>query len=387
MQYRKLIASVAVMSAAVFAAFGGNDAQAQVKVGVVISATGPTALVGIPQRNTVPLLPTKIGDLSVEYVTLDDGSDTTASVTAVKKLISEQNIDVLIGPSGTPNAMGVVQFIAEAGVPMMSPTGGAAVVLPMTESKKWVFKTTQNDDIIAAALIEHMVRTGIKTVGLIGTNDPFGENWGKVFTALATPKGIKVVASEKFNRADTSVTGQSLKLVAANPDAVLVTAPGGPSVLPQVTLFDQGYKGKMYQTHGAALPDFLRLGGKKVEGTVLAASLMLVLPEMPDSNPSKKVATDYIEAYRKLHGSVPATFGANVYDAGLLLDKAIPVAAQKAKPGTREFRAALRDALEQTRELVATQGVYNMTPADHSGFDERGRELITVKNGAWTLLK
>jgi branched-chain amino acid transport system substrate-binding protein len=387
MHYRKFLAAFAIVSAVLSSSIGSSPALAQVKVGVVISATGPTALVGIPQRNTVPLLPTKIGDLSIEYTTLDDGSDTTASVTAVRKLISEQNIDVLIGPSGTPNAMAVLQFIAEAGVPMMSPTGGASVVLPMNEQKKWVFKTTQNDDIIAAALVEHMAANGVKTVGLIGTNDAFGENWGKVFTGLAAPKGIKVVASEKFNRSDSSVTGQSLKVLAANPDAVLVTAPGGPSVLPQVTLFDQGYKGRMYQTHGAALPDFLRLGGKKVEGTVLAASLMLVLPEMPDSNPSKKVASDYIEAYKKLHGSVPATFGANVYDAGLLLEKAIPIAAGKAKPGTAEFRTALRDALEQTRELVGTQGVYNMTPQDHSGFDERGREMITVKNGGWTLLK
>jgi branched-chain amino acid transport system substrate-binding protein len=387
MHYMKLLAAFVTVSAALSATVGSSPALAQVKVGVVTSDTGPTALVGIPQRNTVPLLPTKIGNLSIEYTNLDDGSDTTASVTAVRKLISEQNIDVLIGPSGTPNALAVLQFIAEAGVPMLSPTGGAAVVLPMNEQKKWVFKTTQNDDIIAAALVDHMAANKVRTVGLIGTNDAFGENWGKVFTALAAPKGIKVVASEKFNRSDSSVTGQSLKILAANPDAVLVTAPGGPSVLPQVTLFDRGYKGKMYQTHGAALPDFLRLGGKKVEGTVLAASLMLVLPEIPDSNPSKKVASDYIEAYKKLHGNVPATFGANVYDAGLLLEKAVPIAAGKAKPGTAEFRAALRDALEQTRELVGTQGVYNMTPQDHSGFDERGREMITVKNGAWTLLK
>jgi len=166
-----------------------------------------------------------------------------------------------------------------------------------------------------------------------------------------------------------------------------VAAPGAASVLPQTTLFDQGYKGKFYQTHGAALPDFLKLGGKKVEGTVLAASLMLVLPEMPDSNPSKKVAADYIAAYEKLNGSKPATFGANVYDAGLLLEKAVPIAEKAGKPGTKEFRNALRDALEQTKELVGTQGVYNMTAADHSGFDDRGRELITVKDGAWTLVK
>lgn len=383
MMLKKIPAALAIAALASFA----GSALAQVKVGVIASATGPTALVGIPQKNTVPLLPTKVGDLTVEYISLDDASDSTASVTAVKKLISEQNVDAIIGPSGSPNAMGTIQFVAEAGVPMLAPVGTAAVVLPMTEQKKWVFKTTQNDDIIAKALVDHMTKHGVKTIGLIGTADPYGENWAKVMAGLTEKAGIKIVASEKFQRSDSSVTGQALKILGAKPDAVLVTAPGGPSVLPQTTLFDMGYKGQMYQTHGAALPDFLKLGGKKVEGTVLAASLMLVLPEMPDSNPSKKVASEYIAAYEKLHGNKPATFGANVYDAGLLLQQAIPTAAKKAKPGTKEFRAALRDALEQTKELVATQGVYTMTADDHSGFDERGREMITVKNGNWALLK
>jgi branched-chain amino acid transport system substrate-binding protein len=277
--------------------------------------------------------------------------------------------------------------MAEAGVPMLAPVGTAAVVLPMNEQKKWVFKTTQNDDIIAKALVEHMVKAKVKTLGLIALNDPYGENWTRVINDLAAKNNIKIVASEKYLRADTSVTAQSLKLLSASPDAVLVAAAGGPTVLPQATLVDQGYKGQVYQTHGAALPAFLQLGGKKVEGTILAASLMLVLPEIADSNPSKKVAADYIAAYEKLNGSKPATFGANVYDAGLLLQQAIPAAAKKAKPGTKEFRAALRDALEATHELVGTQGVYNMSAADHSGFDQRGRELIVVKNGTWTLLK
>jgi branched-chain amino acid transport system substrate-binding protein len=282
--------------------------------------------------------------------------------------------------------MGVIQFVAEAGVPLLAPVGTAAVVLPMNEQKKWVFKTTQNDDLIAKALVEDMGRRGVKTLGFIGTADPYGENWSKVMGALAAEHGIKVVATERFQRQDTSVTGQSLKVLAARPDAVLVAAPGSSAVLPQTTLFDQGYRGQMYQTHGAALPDFLKLGGKKVEGTILAASLMLVLDEIPDSHPSKPVASAYVSAYEKLNGSKPATFGANTYDAGLLLQKAIPVAAAKAQPGTPEFRAALRDALEASHEVPATQGVYTMTPEDHSGFDERGRELIQVKNGAWTLL-
>ena len=362
-------------------------AQADVKVGVVTSSTGPIALVGIPQKNSVALMPKKVGDQNITYISLDDGSDPTASVKAFKKLIDEEHVDAIIGPSGSPNAMGVIQFAAESGTPMLAPTGSAAVVLPMTEQKKWVFKTTQNDDLIAQALVEHMVKTGVKTLGLIGTADPYGENWGKVMTALAEKNGIKIVANERFQRQDTSTTGQSLKILMAKPDAVLVAAPGSSAVLPQTTLFDQGYKGQVYQTHGAALPPFLQLGGRKVEGTILAASLMLVIDEVPDDHPSKRVARKYINDYTQLNGSAPATFGANVYDAGLLLEQAIPTALQKGKPGTPEFRSALRDALEQTHELAGTQGVYNMSPEDHSGFDKRGRELITVKDGKWVLLK
>jgi branched-chain amino acid transport system substrate-binding protein len=362
-------------------------AQAQIKIGVVSSTTGPIALVGQPQKNTVPLLPTQIGGQTVQYIALDDASDPTASVSAFKKLINEEKVDALIGPSGSPNAMGVIQFAAEAGVPMFAPVGTAAVVLPMTEQKKWVFKTTQNDDLIARALVQHMVATKVKTVGFIGTADPYGDNWHKVFGELAAKAGIKLAAAERFQRQDTSLTAQGLKVLGAGPDAVLIAAPGSSSVLPQTTLYDQGYKGQIYQTHGAALPDFLKLGGKKVEGTILAASGMLVLDQVPDSNPTKKIAAAYVAAYEKANGSKPATFGANVYDAGLMLQAAIPVALKTAKPGTPAFRSALRDAIEQIKELPATQGVYNLSAADHSGFDERGRELITVKNGQWTLLK
>lgn len=384
---KKLMTAALLSGAAGLALGWAAPSVAEVKIGVITSASGPIALVGIPQKNSVALMPTQIGDQTVRYITLDDGSDPTASVKAFKKLIDEEHVDAIIGPSGSPNAMGVIQFAAESGTPMLAPVGTAAVVLPMTEQKKWVFKTTQNDDLIAQALVQNMVQRGVKTLGFIGTADQYGENWAKVMGALAEKNGIKLVASERFQRQDTSVTGQSLKILMARPDAVLVAAPGSSSVMPQTTLFDQGYKGQMYQTHGAALDAFLQLGGKKVEGTILAASLMLVLDEMPDSHPSKAIAQGYVDAYKKAYGQAPATFGANVYDAGLLLEKAIPSAEKTAQPGTPQFRAALRDALENTHELAATQGVYNMSPADHSGFDERGRELITVKNGQWVLLK
>jgi branched-chain amino acid transport system substrate-binding protein len=231
-----------------------------------------------------------------------------------------------------------------------------------------------------------MTKSGVKTIGFIGFNDPYGENWLKVFGGLAETAGIRLVAVERYNRPDQSVTGQTLKLIAAKPDAVLVAGVGGPGVLPQATLRDQGYKGTIYQTHGVATDDFIRLGKDKVEGTVLAAGPMLVIDEIPAGNPIRKVALDYIGAYEKQFGTRPATFGANTWDAGIILERAIPVAAKVAKPGTEAFRVALRDAIEREREIVGCQGVFNMSPTNHNGMDERARVLVVVKDGRFRLL-
>ncbi len=370
-----------------FAACTSLASQAQMKVGVLASATGPTAAVGIPQKNSAALLPKQIAGIDIEYTVLDDASDSTQTVALLKKLLTEQKVDVVIGPSGSPNSMAALQFVAEARTPMLAPVGTTAVVLPMNEQKRWVFKTTQNDSLICDALVGDMVRRGVKSLGYIGFNDAYGESWHAVLLPMIERAGIKLLADERFARTDQSVVGQVTKIVAAHPDAVLIGAAGSPTVLPHTTLVERGYPGRIYQTHGAATPDFVRLGGKAVDGAIMAASLMLVLDQVPDSNPSKRVALDYIAAYEKLYGSKPATFGANVYDAGLLLQRAVPEALKKGPPGTEAFRVALRDALESTRELVGTQGVYNMSAQDHSGFDARGRELMQLQNGAWRLLR
>ncbi len=378
---------VARLGAFLVAGLAAFAAQAQMKVGLIASSTGPTAVVGIPQKNTGALLPKKIGAIDVEYLVYDDASDSTQTVALVKKLLSEDKVDAIIGPSGSPNAMATIQFIAEAKTPMLAPVGTPAVVLPMDEQKRWVFKTTQNDDLISQALVSHMAKKGVKTVGFIGFNDAYGESWYRTFVPMAEKAGMRTVADERYARTDQSVLGQATKIIAANPDAVLVGAAGGGTVLPHTTLVERGYKGQIYQTHGAATPDFVRLGGKAVEGAVMAASLMLVIDQVAESNVAKKVALDYIGAYEKAYpGTRFSTFGANVYDAGLLLQKAVPLAAARGRPGTVEFRTALRDALEQTKDLVGTQGVYTMTAADHSGFDRRGRELMQLKDGKWALL-
>jgi branched-chain amino acid transport system substrate-binding protein len=374
-----------VTLAAVLALFA-HAATAQVRIGLMVSATGPTSAIGIPQKNTGELLPRTVGGVTIEYIQLEDGGDTTRAVQNAKKLIGESNVDAIIGPSTTPNALAILDVIAEAKVPLMATVGTSSVVDPIDAKRRWVFKTTQNDDLIASALIKNMNKNGVKTVGFIGFNDPYGENWFKVFGGLAAQAGISIVASERFARTDQSVTGQALKLIAAKPDAVLVAAVGGPAVLPQATLYDQGYKGRIYQTHAVATDDFIKLGKEKVEGTILAAGSMLVIDDVSATDPIKRVASDYMNTYEKQFGARPATFGANTYDAALLLQRALPVALKAAKPGTEAFRVALRDALEQEKDVVGCQGVFNMSATNHNGMDERARVLIVVRDGKFRLL-
>ena len=361
-------------------------AVAQVKVGLLVSATGPTTAIGTPQKNTGDILPRKVGDLTIEYVQYEDGGDTTRGVQNAKKLIQEQNVDAIIGPSTTPIALAMLDFLGDSKVSLLATIGSSNVVEPMDAKRRWAFKMTQNDELIGSALVKHMVKNGVKTLGFIGFKDPYGENWYKVFSALAEKAGIKFVATEYYQRTDPSVTGQTLKLIAAKPDAIFIAGVGGPAVLPQVTLRDQGYKGPIYQTHGVATDDFIKLGKDKVEGTILAAGPMLVIDEIPDSSPTKKVAQSYIAAYEKQFGQKPSTFGANTWDGGIILARAIPVAAKAGKPGTEAFRVALRDAIEKEREIVGCQGVYNMSPENHNGMDERARVLVTIKDGKFRLL-
>ena len=362
-------------------------AHAQVKIGVIASSTGAIPFVGIPQKNAVALLPKKIGGFDVEYLVFDDASDPTQSVTLTKKLLGESKIDALIGPSGSGNAMGVLGFMAEAQTPMLAPVGTSAVVLPMDDKKRWVFKTHPNDDVVSEGLVAAMSKRGVKTVAFIGRADPYGENWYKTFAPMAEKAGIKVVANERYGPKDTTALAQALKMISAKPDAMMVAGVGADAAMPHAQLVDSGYKGPIFQTHGASSGAFLQIGGKKVEGALIMGPLVVVPDEIPDSAPSKAVTLDLIKGYEKAFGSKPPIFAAGTYDAGLLLARAIPIAAKKGKPGTAEFRAALRDALESTKDLKASQGPISMSATDHSGYDLRGQVMITVKDGKFTRVK
>ena len=375
------------MICAAAAAYLALGAQADVNVGVVVSATGPAASLGIPEKNTLSLLPATIGGQKVNYFVLDDASDTTAAVANTRKLITEHKVDVIIGSTITPNSLAMIDAAAESATPMISMAASARIIEPVDAKKRWVFKTPQNDIMMALAIVQHMAAAGVKTAGFIGFADAYGEGWYQEFTKIAAIKGLQVVASERYNRADTSVTGQVLKIIAAKPDAVLIAGSGTPAVLPQKTLKERGYAGMYYQTHGVANNAFLRVGGKDVDGTFLPSGPVLVAAQLPAGHPLKKSALDYVSAYEAAFGKgTVSTFGGHAWDAGLLLKAALPVALKNAQPGTPAFRSALRDALETVKELPGAHGVFNMSATDHLGLDQRARVMVKIENGAWKLV-
>jgi branched-chain amino acid transport system substrate-binding protein len=363
-------------------------ARAEVKIGVIVSATGPAASVGVTQQRTVPILPKQLGGQDVRYILLDDASDTSTTVTNARKLITEEKVDVILGPSLTPNSLALLDVISENKTPMISLAGSALIVDPPVDKRRWVFKTPQSDAQMASIVLDHMKRKSIKSVGLIGFSDAYGEGWIKVMTGLLEGNGIKVVASERYQRTDTSVLGQILKIVSQNPDAVFIAASGTPAALPQTTLVERGFKGLVYQTHGVANNDFLRVGGKALEGTFVPAGPVLVAEQLPDNHPAKAAGLDFVKRYEAIPGAgARSTFAAYLWDGQLILNKAVGVAADIAKPGTEEFRVALRDAIENVKDVAGPNGVYNMSPTDHLGLDGRSRVMTQIVNGEWRLVQ
>ena len=362
------------------------DIGAQVKIGVIVSATGPAASLGIPEKNTVAMCPKTIGGKTVEYLVQDDATDTTNAVQVAKKLTSESNVDAIIGTSTTPAALAMLDVIADSETPTISLASSIRIIDPVDAKRTWMFKTPQTDVMMAGAIVEHMTKSGVKSIGYIGFNDALGEAFFAEVDKAAKARSLPLVANERFAPKDTSVVGQSLKLIAAKPDAVIVGASGTPAALPARTLVEQGYKGKLYFNHGVANNDFLRVGGKDVENAFVPASPVIVAAQLPDNHPSKKIAQDYVKSYEAANGpGSVAAFGSYAWDACLELAQSIPQALKTAQPGTREFRRALRDALENIKDLGVTNGVVNMSKTDHLGLDSRARVMVQVKDGKWVL--
>ena len=375
--------------AAAFAALAlATTAFAQVKIGVTVSATGPAASLGIPERNTVAMCQKEAGGKSIEYIVLDDASDTTTAVQNTRKLIGESKVDAIIGSTTTPNSLAMLDVFADAETPVVSLASSVRIIEPVDAKRAWSFKTPQTDVMMAGAILEHAAAAGVQSLGYVGFADALGEAFFVEVEKAAKAHNIPLVANERYSPKDTSVAGQALKLIAAKPDAIVIGASGTPAALPATTLTERGYKGRLYFNHGVANNDFLRVGGKDVEGAYVPTSPVIVASQLPDSHPAKRQALQYIKLYEAAHGagSVSA-FGSYTWDACLELANAIPVALKTAQPGTVEFRRALRAALESTKDLPVTNGVVNMSKTDHLGLDSRARVMVRIESGKWVLQK
>jgi branched-chain amino acid transport system substrate-binding protein len=361
--------------------------QADVNIGVIVSTTGPGASLGIPAENSIKLWPTELGGQKVNVIILNDATDPTTAAKNATKLITEDKVDVIVGPSLTPTSLAAIEVAARSNIPVISLAGGGAIVEPQDGPRRWAFKMAPTETISINAVLDHMVRNKATTVATIGITTSYGEGFSKALERLAPAKGVKIVAVEKYAQTDQSATAQVLKVMAANPDAVYIFSAGTPGALPHIELVKRGYKGLIYQTQGVANADFLRVGGKDLEGSFMTVAPVLVAEQLPDSNPVKKIGVDYVKRYEAKHGAASRSlFGATAWDAHLWLNAAIPVAMKKAKPGTPEFGTALRDALEGLKEFVGAQGVFNLSDKDHNGVDARSQVMVRIEGGQWKLV-
>jgi len=356
----------------------------EITVGVTLSATGPAAALGIPIKNTIELLPTEIGGVKVKVIQLDDAGDPTAATTNARRLITESKVDILVGSSTTPPTIAVSTIANESQVPhfTMAP-------MPVNEARqKWSVVMPQPVPLMAKIMFEHMKKNNVKTVGLIGFSDSWGDLWLNEFKNQGAPMGLQLVADERFARPDTSVAGQVLKLVSVKPDAVLVAASGTGAALPQATLRERNYAGLIYQTHGAVSMDFIRIAGKAAENVIMASGPVMAPEGQDDAALTKKPGLALNTAYEGKYGANTRNqFGAHIWDVFEILKRVVPVALKTAKPGTPEFKEAIRQALLSEKNLAASQGVYNFTEKDRYGVDDRARILLTVKDGKFAVVK
>jgi branched-chain amino acid transport system substrate-binding protein len=377
------------MAAAAAMALPGLIAPAQAQsneivIGISVTTTGPAAALGIPERNALEFVPKEIGGVPLKVIVLDDGGDPTAATNNARRFVTESKADVIMGSSTTPPSIAMSTVANEAAVPHF----GLAPFPITPERAKWSVSMPQPIPIMGKVLYDHMKKHNVKTVGYIGYSDSYGDLWFNDLKNQAVPMGIKIADEERFARRDTSVTGQALKLIAANPDAILIGASGTAAALPQSTLRDRGYKGLIYQTHGAASMDFIRIAGKAAEGVLMASGPVMDPEGQPDSALTKKPGLELNKAYEAKHGANSRSqFAGHSFDAFKVLERVVPVALKSAKPGTPEFRDAIRKALLTEHDIAASQGVYNFTEKDRFGLDDRSRILLTVKDGKYVQVK
>lgn len=357
---------------------------AEINIGVIASLTGPAASLGIETKKVISMFPDELEGEKINYFILDDQSDPTSAVNNARKLISDKKVDVIIGPNLIVSAMAIADLANEEKTPMVS-------IAPLDVSgdrRRYIFRSEPSADIMVNRVVDDMLENGIKKIGFIG----FSDSWGELLlnALISSSKGkLEIVGVERYNRSDASVMAQVLKLILAKPEAIFVGASGTPAALPQLTLVGRGYKGKIYHSHGVTNKEFIRVGGKSVEGALIPVGPVLVAEQLPDDHPNKKNAISFVHELESRNGpDSRSTFAGASWDAWLLTQRGLLYAIKSnARPGTLEFRNAVRDGIEKTGRLIGVNGVYNMSDNDHAGYDPSVIVLVSVHNGRWKLVK
>ena len=369
---------------AAMAAMCASAAFADVTIGISLPLTGPTSALGIPMKQSIEMWPKSIGGQNLKVIILDDATDPTQATKNARRLVSEDKVDILMGSAATPAANAVAAVASETGTMHLT----FSPIDVSTAKSPWSYNMPQSTLVMSHAIVEHMKKNGVKSVGFLGYADAYGELFLRDMKVKMNGTALKFVSEERFARTDTSVTGQALKVTAGNPDAILIVASGSGAAMPHKALIERGYKGKIYQTHGAASNALIRVGGKDVEGAFVVAGPGLVAEQLPEKHPNRKVALTHVEAWEKVNGpNSRNSFAAHAYDASVVLNKIIPVALKTAKPGTPDFRGALKGALEAAGPIALFHGTVKYTATDHAGYTDDTGVIMKIVDGNWKLEK
>lgn len=363
-------------------------ARAEIVLGALLSLTGPGAGLGIPERNTIELLPKTIAGETVRWVVLDDASDPAAAVRAARKMIDEEHVDAILGPSTTANSLALLDPASASSVPFISLSGSSAVNEPPGGTRRWAFKLIPSERVATIQLVDHMLAHGEKRLAHIGFANALGDGYIKALSAQAAERGIENVIDVRYNPNDTSVTPQVLRVLATKPDAVFIAASASPATTPIIALRNRGYTGPIYTVQGIAGPDALRVGGKALNGVMFSSVPVLVAEQMPQDSPVRAPALAYVDAYEGRYGpGSRSLFGATMWDSFLLVSAATPPALAGGKPGTAAFRTALREAMEHVTALPGCEAIFTLSPQDHSGADANSQVMVEIHDGTYRILR
>ncbi len=368
---------------------GGDTAKTSTgkepyKIGAVIDISGSSSSLGVPEKNTLQMLADKVNDAGginghpLEMIILDNKSDETEAILAVKKLIGQEKVLAVLGCSSSGPSMSMIDTVQKEKVPMISLAASSTIVEPV-QQRQWVFKTAQSDIITINKLMGYLRENGLNNVAFLYMNNAFGDGGRAAFTAAAQEHGVKIVVEEKFEATDKDMTPQLTRVKTSGAQAVVVWAiPPSASIITR-NFNDLNVGIPLLHSHGVGNQNFIDLAQGAADGVILPIGKLIVAEQIPDSDPQKGVLNSYIEEYGKKYNQTPNSFGGYAWDGFYLLVDALEKAGAD--------RAAIRDTLEKTQDFSGVSGVFNLSADDHNGLNEDSMVMVRIENGKWKLLK